>query len=119
MPPPVFGPQIPPPEDEDWETEIQEVEPVDWEKRTFGLEPYGMVCNAVTHSSFSVKKYRARVQNKLIELIFLPARVERFTGLAIVLICNVTLHFSYLPNGQIYQPLAGGRLILDADSSCQ
>ncbi|CAL8289435.1 unnamed protein product [Arctogadus glacialis] len=30
-----------PAEDEDWEKDIQEVVLVDWEKRTFGLQPYG------------------------------------------------------------------------------
>jgi hypothetical protein len=44
-----------PAEDEDWEKDIHEVVLVDWEKRTFGLQPYGMFCNTGNHRSFSVK----------------------------------------------------------------
>ncbi|KAJ3588519.1 hypothetical protein NHX12_012111 [Muraenolepis orangiensis] len=31
----------PEPPTEDWEKEVKEVELIDWEKRTFGLQPYG------------------------------------------------------------------------------
>ncbi|XP_074486553.1 uncharacterized protein LOC141764829 isoform X2 [Sebastes fasciatus] len=34
-------PLLPPPEEEDWESEIQEVKLTDWEKMCFGVGPYG------------------------------------------------------------------------------
>lgn len=34
-------PTLPPQEQEDWESEIQEVTVPDWEKMCFGVRPYG------------------------------------------------------------------------------